>query len=417
MPKYSERRLACELSKILPTPSDRMGIIWSLLAVQGAIVLEYGPAGTTHYSMGLYGGLGLRFQNRMFTTHMSEDDVVMGDVTRLEDAIVELDKSYAPKVIFVVASSVTAVIGTDIKGVCRYMQNEVKAKLVAFEQGGFRGDYSIGLAETYKLLVRNLPKKDVAQEAGVYNIIGASAWRYRMASDIWEVKSLLDEALGLSCNACLCCDTSVEELEDMGLAQVNIVLGNEGLAAAKYLQEKFGTPYVYAVPYGYNGTLSFLAQVGEAVGREPDSMVLLRLQTKEKSLSRLSLFAMMGNNKPRMAVVKGDYDMVQGVSAFLEQGGITVLHKMCAHSLKAIAEPAADVETYAEESDWLQVIRGLHDTLILADDVALLQADADNMKVLISAPFMNSAVATHMPFMGEKGADFLLEQMQAYCRR
>lgn len=394
------------LVRFLPTLSDRMGIIWSLLAVQGAIVLEYGPAGTTHYSMGLYGGLGLRFQNRMFTTHMSEDDVVMGDVTRLEDAIVELDKSYAPKVIFVVASSVTAVIGTDIKGVCRYMQNEVKAKLVAFEQGGFRGDYSIGLAETYKLLVRNLPKKDVAQEAGVYNIIGASAWRYRMASDIWEVKSLLDEALGLSCNACLCCDTSVEELEDMGLAQVNIVLGNEGLAAAKYLQEKFGTPYVYAVPYGYNGTLSFLAQVGEAVGREPDSMVLLRLQTKEKSLSRLSLFAMMGNNKPRMAVVKGDYDMVQGVSAFLEQGGITVLHKMCAHSLKAIAEPAADVEAYAEESDWLQVIRGLHDTLILADDVALLQADADNMKVLISAPFMNSAVATHMPFMGEKGADF-----------
>ena len=405
------------LVRFLPTPSDRMGIIWSLLAVQGAIVLEYGPAGTTHYSMGLYGGLGLRFQNRLFTTHMSEDDVVMGDVTRLEDALVELDKNYAPKVIFVVASSVTAVIGTDIKGVCRYMQNEVKAKLVAFEQGGFRGDYSIGLAETYKLLVRNLPQKGVAQEKGMYNIIGASVWRYRMESDIWEIKSLLSEALELSCNACLCCDTSVEELEDMGRAQVNIVLGNEGLAAAKYLQEKFGTPYVYAVPYGYNGTLSFLAQVGELVGREPDSMVLLRLQTKEKSLSRLGIFTMMGNNKPRMAVVKGDYDLVQGVSTFLEQGGITVLHKMCAHSLKAIAKPAADIEAYAEESDWLQVIRGLQDTLILADDVALLQADADNMKVLISAPFMNSAVATHLPFMGERGADYLLEQMQAYCRR
>ena len=405
------------LVRFLPTPSDRMGIIWSLLAVQGAIVLEYGPAGTTHYSMGLYGGLGLRFQNRLFTTHMSEDDVVMGDVTRLEDALVELDKSYAPKVIFVVASSVTAVIGTDIKGVCRYMQNEVKAKLIAFDQGGFRGDYSIGLAETYKLLVRNLPQKGVAQESGIYNIIGASVWRYRMESDVWEIKSLLSEALGLSCNACLCCDTSVEELEDMGQAQVNIVLGNEGLAAARYLQEKFGTPYVYAVPYGYSGTLSFLKQVGDAVGREPDSMVLLRLQTKEKSLSRLSLFTMMGNNKPRMAVVKGDYDLVQGVSTFLEQGGITVLHQMCAHSLKVITEPAADVEAYADEGEWLQVIRGLHDTLILADDVALLQADAGNTKVLISAPFMNSAVATHLPFMGEKGADFLLERMQAYCRR
>mgnify|MGYP002225842178 CR=1 FL=1 len=99
--------------------------------------------------------------------------------------------------------------------------------------------------------MRNLPKKDVAQEAGVYNIIGASAWRYRMASDIWEVKSLLDEALGLSCNACLCCDTSVEELEDMGLAQVNIVLGNEGLAAANICR-KIRHAVCLRCSYGYN---------------------------------------------------------------------------------------------------------------------------------------------------------------------
>lgn len=404
------------LVRFLPTPSDRMGIIWSLLAVQGAIVLEYGPAGTTHYSMGLYGGLGLRFQNRLFTTHMSGDDVVMGDVTRLEEALVELDKNYAPKVIFVVASSVTAVIGTDIKGVCRYMQNEVKAKLVAFEQGGFRGDYSVGLAEAYKLLVRNLPQKGVALEKGVYNIIGASAWRYRMASDIWEVKSLLSEALGLSCNACLCCDTSVEELQAMGKVQVNIVLGNEGLAAAQYLEKKFGTPYVYAAPYGYSGTVRFLESVGEAIGEMPQPLVLMRLRMKEKGMSMLSMFAMMGGGK-KQAVVKGDYDLVQGVSAFLEQAGISVVHKMCAHSLKAIAEPAADVEAYAEEGEWLQEIRELRDTLLFADDVALTQADASNMKVLISAPFFGGVVATHLPFMGEKGADFLLEQIQNYYQK
>ena len=405
------------LVRFLPTPSDRMGIIWSLLAVQGAIVLEYGPAGTTHYSMGLYGGLGLRFQNRLFTTHMSEDDVVMGDVTRLEEALIELDKSYAPQVIFVVASSVTAVIGTDIKGVCRYMQREVKAKLVAFEQGGFRGDYSIGLAETYKLLVKNLPKKDVQAEKGLYNLIGASAWRYRMASDIWEVKSLLTEALGLSCNACLCCDTSVDELEGLGRAQVNIVLGNEGLAAAKLLEEKFGTPYVYAVPYGYSGTAAFLESVGEAVGETPSPMVLMRLRMKEKGMGMLSMFAMMGDGKPKQAVVKGDYDLVQGVSAFLEKAGIKVVHKMCAHSLKAIAEPAAGVEAYAEEADWLKEIRELRDTLVFADDVALTQCDKSNMKVLISAPFFGGVVATHLPFMGEKGADFLLEQIQNYYQQ
>lgn len=146
-------------------------------------------------------------------------------------------------------------------------------------------------------------------------------------------------------------------------------------------------------------------------------MLLMRIRMKEKSLSRLSLFTMMGNNKPKKAVVKGDYDLLQGVSAFLEQGGITVLHKMCAHSLKAIAEPAADVEAYAEEGEWLQEIRELRNTLLFADDVALTQADNSNTKVLISAPFMNGVVATHLPFMGEKGADFLLEQIQGYYQK
>ena len=159
------------LCRYLPVPSDRMGIIWSLLSVKDSIILEYGPAGTTHFSMGFYGTLGVDWQQRLFTTHMNEDDVVMGDVTRLEEAIVELDKSYEPKVIFVVASSISAVIGTDIKGVCNYMQKEVQAKLVAFEQGGFRGDYSIGLTEVYKLLVNNLPCKEQKKRKKVFNII------------------------------------------------------------------------------------------------------------------------------------------------------------------------------------------------------------------------------------------------------
>ena len=162
---------------------------------------------------------------------------------------------------------------------------------------------------------------------------------------------------------------------------------------------------MFTLPYGYSGTVRFLESVGEAIGEMPQPLVLMRLRMKEKGMSMLSMFAMMGGGKKKQAVVKGDYDLVQGVSAFLEQAGISVVHKMCAHSLKAIAEPAADVEFYAEEGEWLQLIRDLSATLIFADDVALTQADASNMKVLISAPFMNGVVATHLPFMGEKGAD------------
>lgn len=67
----------------------------------------------------------------------------------------------------------------NIKGVCNYMQKEVQAKLVAFEQGGFRGDYSIGLTEVYKLLVNNLSCKEQRKRKKIFNIIGASMGSYR----------------------------------------------------------------------------------------------------------------------------------------------------------------------------------------------------------------------------------------------
>ena len=96
------------LTRFLPTPSDRMGILWSLLTIDNTVILEYGPAGTTHFSMGLFGELNINQENHLFTTHMSEDDVVMGDTKRLEEAIIEIDRNLNPKVIFIVASSVAA---------------------------------------------------------------------------------------------------------------------------------------------------------------------------------------------------------------------------------------------------------------------------------------------------------------------
>ena len=37
--------------RYLPTPSDRMGLLWTLLTIKDGVILELGPSGTTHYSM------------------------------------------------------------------------------------------------------------------------------------------------------------------------------------------------------------------------------------------------------------------------------------------------------------------------------------------------------------------------------
>lgn len=405
------------LVRYLPTPSDRMGILWSLLSVEGSVILEYGPAGTTHYSMSLFGELGIDQENRLFSTHMSEDDVVMGDVTRLEQALIEVDEGYQPKVIFVVASSVSAIIGTDLRGVCAYMQEKVHARLIAFEQGGFRGDYSIGIKEAYRLLVEQLAEPSVEKKPDTYNILGASAWTYRNASDVNEVKRLMKEAFGMECHACLCHETSAEAIRTMGCAEVNLVLRDEALPAAKLLQDKCGTPIVEGAPYGYEGTLNWLEQIAKLLNREINPRVVARLKKRIMESRQYRMYTMMLKvNKPAVTIM-GEYMTVQGLAAFMGSIGFPVINKVSAHCLRTVESPAEDVKYLPVEKDRIDLLKGLHHHFVMADDVSRRLLAADNTFMRVSLPLVDGAiVAAHMPLMGDRGADMIIESLEQYLQ-
>ena len=405
------------LTRFLPTPSDRMGILWSLLPIDGCVVLEYGPAGTTHFSMSLFGELGEGQQDRLFTTHMSEDDVVMGDVSRLEKAIVEIDRSFAPKVIFVVASSVAAVIGTDIKGVCSYMQEQVSAKLIAFEQGGFRGDYSVGLTEAYKLLVKELPVDEPEPQPDTVNLIGFSMGSYRALSDRPELERLLDEAFGLKIGACLCGETGIEKIEQMGGAALNLVLREEGLPAAQMLKTRFGTPIVAGAPYGWKGTLDWLQKIADALGRTINPALQAEIAEKLADASQYKMSLMMlRKDRPAVTVI-GEYRAVLGVSGFFESLGLPVENKISLHSVRSIPNPDPSVKVCASEKERLDLLRSLHHQLILADDPSLTVCPPDNVTLRFAMPVTRGAqVARHLPVMGLRGADFIAETVEEYLQ-
>ena len=403
------------LCRYFPTPSDRMGILWSLLCIEGGVVLEYGPAGTTHYSVSLFGGLGVNQQNRLFTTHMSEDDVVMGDVSRLERALVEIDGAYAPRVIFVVASSVSAVIGADLRGVCAYMQKKVRARLIAFEQGGFRGDYSVGLREAYRLVAQNVVLPTDQRVEGVYNILGLSAGAYRARSDHNEICRLMREAFGMEMRACLCLDTDMEAIEGCGAAELNLALRGEALPAAEILEKNCHVPYVTGTPYGYAGTMDWLRRVGAVLGREPDKTLMQKLKARHAEAAQMRMYGMMLKRDRPVATLYGEYEMVQGLAGLLEETGIAPVNKLSAHSLHALPEYDPSVRHLSVEKERIELMRSLRRQLVLADEVSHTLLDADNTFVCVSLPLVNGAqVATHMPIAGPRGADFILEHVGAY---
>lgn len=399
------------LCRYYPAPSDRMAIIWSLMPIGNAVVLEYGPAGTTHFGGGLYSSLGLELGRSLFTTHISEDDVVMGDVSRLENAILEIDEAYHPEIIFVVAAAVIAVIGTDIAGVCHYMQEKVNARLISFEEGGFRGDYTYGLRSVYRMLAREIVKP-CDKKPKTYNILGASAGSFRIRSDVWEIQNLMREAFGYECGCVMGLECDISELRDIGGAEINLVLRTEAVEAAEILKEKCGTPYVYDLPYSYSGTLDWLGKISETIGCEINPKLVARLKEKIRRLSPMGGpmgMGMMGAVK-RKASLQGDYDTLLGFRRALEELNIDVENAVCSHSLRAIENPDECIRFIPKEKERIELWKSISGQWCLGSDEMGLFCKQANYFTLISAPF-NSKLqrAAHMPFMGEKGMDYLVE--------
>ena len=364
--------------------------------------------------MSLYGELGVEQENQLFTTHMSEDDVVMGDVTRLEDAIVELDEAYHPKVIFVVGSSIASVIGTDIKGVCNYMQERVQARLVCFDQGGFRGDYSLGCQAVWSLLAQEFPKVGDVQE-NVYNLVGVSAGSYRMRSDVWEIQNLMSEAFHMTLGTSFCVDTSVEALEQAGSARLNLVLREEAREAAEILEHRCGTPWVFGMPYGYQATLDWLREIGTVLGREPEPHVISRLREKAMKSAMYQMYGRMLKQDKAGAVLVGEYHTLAGLGTFLSGMGIPVESSLCLHSLRCVKEPQEPIRHPDTERERMDILGNVHRKLILGDDISFRMCPKDNVFLRISLPVIRGAqTANHLPLMGEKGADFILETVEEY---
>lgn len=403
------------LCRMFPSPSDRMAIIWTLMPIEGAVVLEYGPAGTTHFGAGMYSSLGLSLGTSLFTTHISEDDVVMGDVSRLEEAILEIDAAYSPKVIFVVASAVVAVIGTDIEGVCRYMQEKVNARLISFEEGGFRGDYTYGLRSVYRMLADRLAERSETQ-SGSYVVLGASVGNYRMRSDVGEIRSLMKEAFGFENICSVGLETSVDEIRRIGNAALSLVLRAEALPAAEILKEKYGIPYVYGAPYGYRGTLDWLDRVAEVVGIPVEPRTVARISEKIDLIIPIGGGPMAQmRRKPPKVCVQADYDNLLGIRSVFEDLGFDDLTLVCSHSLQGIPDPDGEIRYYPKERDRIRLFQSLSETWCLGSDEMKAFVLEKNYFTQFSAPFFSvKQAADHLPFMGEKGMDHFRERKAEY---
>ncbi|MBO4360389.1 MAG: nitrogen fixation protein NifE [Eubacteriaceae bacterium] len=311
------------LYRFKPMPSGRMGIFWTLSSIRESAVVEFGCMGHNLYSgallrqSGIYEGYGAP----LYTTYIDETDIAMGQTYRLESTIRQVVDTDHPKVIFLQPSAVPEVIGMDMFAIANVLQEDYpEVKLVPLGHGSFAISQHKGVEEALTGIAKALCRDTGKSEKPLFNVIGSCPDLFNFGADLLEIERMMKGAFGMETLCAFSSRCSVSDIERMGESHVNLVIRREGIACAKYLEKRFGTPWIYGRPYGIKATTAWLSEVGEAIGLEPDRSFT---DSEEKLLADQIYrpYRTLQSNAwsyPEEATltIGGHYDVVKGIMTF-----------------------------------------------------------------------------------------------------
>lgn len=198
--------------------------------------------------------------SRIAVSGASSQDVTTGTREILLQTFRDVQARCDPRFVLFSAGPCGAMIGTDLAEIAETVSRDEQIPAMAVDLTGQK-TYDVGISKTTEALVKLLALP-AEKTPGALNILGATPLDWA-AADVggvrdWAVRQgyqVLAQPGGSVTRA---------QLEVMGKAQCNLVTSVSGLAAARYLQTKFGTPYVAAAPFGLEqcGSLARLLEGG-----------------------------------------------------------------------------------------------------------------------------------------------------------
>lgn len=235
------------------------GAVKALSGIKDAFVLQHSVIGCNYGTLN-YRNVHKNYDVRQASTVVYNNEVIYGGQELLVKGIKEIDKRFPElKTIFVVSGCVPNMIGDDVEMVLE--ETGSPKQLIHIKAPGYSGNFDSGV-EVALLSLSKMVEEQPKTERPSINIIGLSADDPYAEQDIQELKRLLGNKVEVNC--CLA-DTTTEAVSHMSAAHLNVVFGY-GTKLAQKLERSFGTPYVECnYPYGIQGMIEFLQQLGEAL--------------------------------------------------------------------------------------------------------------------------------------------------------
>lgn len=239
-----------------------------LSAIRDVAIIHHGPAGCSVASAGAYYLDKVMAKKREVTnntvyvgTDMNEKDTIFGSADTLRRIILEVNKRYSPKAIFVTSSCATGIIGEDIDSVVDDVRDEINVPIVAVHCEGFKSRiWATGFDISDHAVLSSIVQPPKQKR----NTINFKNFYESARPEIIEIFKNFDlEPIFLYCNS------TVEELSHISESlATTCICGTLGNYLGNGLEEKYGVPYIRTInPLGIAGFETWLREIGRVTER------------------------------------------------------------------------------------------------------------------------------------------------------
>ena len=186
-------------------------------------------------------------RSKIYISALTEMDAVMGNDEKLIGDIVSAAHDQKPAFIAVCGSPMPMMTGVDFNSIAEEIERRTGIFTFAVDTNGTH-NYLKGASDALLTIVKKYTQKTEKIKNGV-NILGATPLDIPLNGTLNSIKTWLKEN-GFELIASMTMDCTLDDIKKSAGAAVNLVVSYSGLAAAEFMFEEYGIPFVCGVPVG-----------------------------------------------------------------------------------------------------------------------------------------------------------------------
>ncbi len=249
-----------------PFAGDYSGVASALFDLGGMICIHDAAGCTgnyTHFDEPRWYGS----QSMVYCTGLRKMEAILGDDEKFINRIIDNAVEKKPQFIAIIGSPVPNVIGFDFKGVANAIEKRTGIPTFGFATAGIKGSYKDGIVMGTKALMEyydSHPDESIKQdESGYVAFPGVSP--LDIQSDVYEELQQIVKSAGAKLIQEDGHYGSLNFYKHPRSVKKNIVINQAGYEIAKYMQERYNTPFVLGFPIGKNLKDEFIQSIRDNV--------------------------------------------------------------------------------------------------------------------------------------------------------